>query len=263
MMAGPPPSSRAKDLDHPRAHPSIPRGRRVYAIGDIHGRFDLLEALHDAIVEDATSAIDLRKTLIHLGDYIDRGPDSFDVVDRLANLSLAGFKIINLVGNHEDFLIRFLQESTAVSPLLDLWRNNGCTETFLSYGIDIRDPDQFPSENIAELARQRLKDAIPKAHMEFYKNLKLRCTVGDYLFVHAGVNPDIPLNQQKKTDLIWIRNRFLNHTKPFDKIIVHGHSISNKPEVLDNRIGIDTGAYFSNKLTCLVLEGEDRHFIEV
>jgi serine/threonine protein phosphatase 1 len=245
---------------HPQ--PRIPRGRRIYAIGDIHGRLDLLELLHDAILEDAQTATGKRKTLIHLGDYIDRGPDSFGVVDRLSEFTNDDFDVINLKGNHEDFLIRFVQNESKLAPLLDVWRNNGCIETLLSYGIDIRDPGEQSPDEEARHIRNLLSDAIPKSHMAFYRNLKLRHTIGDYLFVHAGINPDLPMNRQTKTDLIWIRNRFLSHAGPFEKVIVHGHSISNTPEVLDHRIGIDTGAYFSNRLTCLVLEDNERHFIE-
>jgi serine/threonine protein phosphatase 1 len=243
-------------------NPQITPSARVYAIGDIHGRLDLLENLHYSILEDAQSSPGLKKVLIHLGDYIDRGPDSFGVVDSLAQFSPQGFKVINLKGNHEDFLLRFLGEKKGPSPLLDVWRDNGCLETFLSYGIDIRDPEDRAPDEEADFIRQRFTKAIPDSHMKFFNNLKLRQTIGDYLFVHAGINPANPIQQQKKNDLIWIRDRFLNHPGPFDKVVVHGHTISKSPELFDHRIGIDTGAYYSNHLTCLVLEGKDRYFLE-
>lgn len=243
-------------------NPQITPRARVYAIGDIHGRLDLLENLHYSILEDAQSASGLKKVLIHLGDYIDRGPDSFGVVDSLAQFFPQGFEVINLKGNHEDFLLRFLGEKKGPSPLLDVWRDNGCLETFLSYGIDIRDSkDRAPDEE-ADFIRQQFTKAIPDSHIKFFNSLKLRQTIGDYLFVHAGINPANPIQQQKKNDLIWIRDRFLNHPGPFDKVVVHGHTISKSPELFDHRIGIDTGAYYSNHLTCLVLEGKDRYFLE-
>ncbi|MDB4173086.1 metallophosphoesterase [bacterium] len=242
--------------------PHIPHGTRVYAVGDIHGRLDLLEILHQSILDDAKSAPGHKNVLIHLGDYIDRGPDSFGVVDSLAEFSPHNVEVINLKGNHEDFLLRFLGEKKGPSPLLDVWRDNGCLETFLSYGIDIRDPkDRTPDEQAAFI-RQQFAEAVPDSHMRFYKGLRLRQTIGDYLFVHAGINPANPIQHQKKNDLIWIRGRFLNHSGPFDKVVVHGHTISKSPEVLDHRIGIDTGAYYSHRLTCLVLEGNDRYFLE-
>ena len=243
-------------------NPHVTHDTRVYAIGDIHGRLDLLEVLHHSILEDARSAPNLKKILIHLGDYIDRGPDSFGVVDRLIQFSPQNFDIINLKGNHEDFLLSFLAETKGPSPLLDVWRDNGCLKTFLSYGVDIRDPKNRTPDEEADFIRRQFSEAIPVSHMNFFKSLKLRQTIGDYLFVHAGINPANSLQQQKKSDLIWIRDRFLNHPGPFNKVVVHGHSISKSPEVLDYRIGIDTGAYYSNRLTCLVLEGKDRYFLE-
>jgi len=240
--------------------PRVPRGTRVYAVGDIHGRLDLLEILHHAILEDAQTADGLKKILIHLGDYIDRGPDSFGVVERLIRAPLEGFVSINLKGNHEDFLLRFLKEKKMQSSLLDAWYMNGCAETLLNYGIDIHGRTDWNLE--ADTIREKLAEAVPESHKKFFKSLKLRHTIGDYLFVHAGINPEIPLSRQKNGDLLWIRDRFLNHPGPFGKIVVHGHTIFARPEVHDHRIGIDTGAYYSNHLTCLVLEGEDRHFLE-
>jgi serine/threonine protein phosphatase 1 len=187
-------------------NPQITPRARVYAIGDIHGRLDLLENLHYSILEDAQSAPGLKKVLIHLGDYIDRGPDSFGVVDSLAQFFPQGFEVINLKGNHEDFLLRFLGEKKGPSPLLDVWRDNGCLETFLSYGIDIRDPEDRTPDEEADFIRQQFTKAIPDSHMKFFNSLKLRQTIGDYLFVHAGINPANPIQQQKKNDLIWIQD---------------------------------------------------------
>ena len=240
----------------------VPRGVRIYAIGDIHGRLDLLEIIHHAILKDAKSASGMKKILIHLGDYIDRGPDSFGVVERLIHTTLDGFEIINLMGNHEDFLLNFLKEKKGQPSLLDSWQANGCMETFLSYDFDINKLENHPPDVKTEVVRQQFATRMPNAHLKFLKKLKLRHTIGDYLFVHAGINPDIALHRQKHDDLLWIRDRFIEHPGPFGKVIVHGHTIFEKPEVLDHRIGIDTGAYYSGHLTCLVLEGTDQHFLE-
>ncbi len=237
----------------------VPGGTRVYAVGDIHGRIDLLDDLHRLIVSDSRNSPGQKLVLIHLGDYVDRGPHSFEVVDKLTNLSFDQFEITNLKGNHEDFLLRFLEEDTGQSSILDVWILNGGEETLLSYGVDIKIRAESTLE--ADDVREKLSNAVPKSHMDFFRNLSIRRTIGDYLFVHAGVRPDIPLNRQRNGDLLWIRDEFLSHTGPFEKVVVHGHTIFSIPENQDYRIGIDTGAYYSNRLTCLVLEGDTRRFL--
>ena len=238
----------------------VPRGTRVYVIGDIHGCLDLLDQLHKMVQADAAAHPAKRNVLIHLGDYVDRGPDSFGVVERLITLSFGGFETINLKGNHEDFLLRFLSEESAESSVLDVWYMNGCAETLLSYGIDIHGRTDWNIE--ADTIREQFRKAIPHSHIDFYKTLNLRHIIGDYLFVHAGIQPDMPLDQQKEGDLLWIRDTFIMHPGPFAKVVVHGHTIFPAPDVRHHRIGIDTGAYYSGKLTCLVLEGNDQWLLQ-
>ncbi|MEQ8193242.1 MAG: metallophosphoesterase family protein [Rhodospirillales bacterium] len=244
--------------------PRVPRGTRVYAIGDIHGRLDLLDALHAAIGKDAEAAAEKsprarRRILIHLGDYVDRGPDSKGVIERLAGLDMPGFEVVNLKGNHEDFFVRFMAESSGHASTFDVWQANGAPETLKSYGIAVSSEPHEVEE--IDRIRRETREKVPAAHKRFLKNLVLRKTVGDYLFVHAGINPAFPLSRQRIGDLLWIRGRFLDHPGPFGKVIVHGHTIFSTPEVLDHRIGIDTGAYYSHRLTCLVLAGTERYFL--
>lgn len=245
--------------------PRVPRGTRVYAIGDIHGRLDLLDILHRAVLADyetarAKSPGVRRAILIHLGDYVDRGPESRGVVERIATLALPGFDIVNLKGNHEDFFIRFMAEKPGHSSTFEVWSLNGATETLRSYGIEVS-AEPHEVEDIDRIRRETIQK-VPPAHKRFLKNLVLRKTVGDYLFVHAGIDPESPLSRQKIGDLLWIRDRFLTNPGPFGKVVVHGHTIFSTPEVLDHRIGIDTGAYYSHRLTCLVLAGAERYFLQ-
>jgi serine/threonine protein phosphatase 1 len=247
----------------PGVPPKIPEGRRIYAIGDIHGRADLLSLLVDHIHADAAKQPEAEKVLVFLGDYVDRGADSFAVIETLAAGPAEGFATVCLKGNHEDFLLRFLNDTS----VHDAWMMNGGDATLESYGIGpARGPailDIFsPSRHIGSI-RERFVRALPVAHLKFLSSLKLRHQEGDYLFVHAGVRPGVPLDRQDEEDLIWIREEFLNSDARFGKIIVHGHSISlsYKAEVRANRIGIDTGAYVSGRLTCLVLEGDSHRFI--
>jgi serine/threonine protein phosphatase 1 len=234
---------------------TVPEGRRVYAIGDIHGRRDLLTKLHRAIAADAQDAASLEKICIYIGDYVDRGDESRGVIDLLMSAPLPGFRTVHLLGNHEDIMLRFL-EDPAVAPR---WIVNGGDATLYSYGVDWRGHTQADD---LEALRLAFRSAVPAIHLKFLRTLPLSHIEGDYLFVHAGIRPGRDLALQDPADLIWIREEFLSSTTDHGRVVVHGHSISPQPEVRDNRIGIDTGAFATGKLTCLVLEGATRRFLQ-
>ncbi len=236
---------------------TVPAGSRVYAIGDIHGRLDLLARLHDLISADAAAASAQRKVVVYLGDYVDRGPDTRGVVDLLMRKPLAGFEHIHLLGNHEDYLLQFL-ENPAVGPH---WCSFGGIETLVSYGV--RPPSPFLVRAAEyETARQALAERIPPAHVEFMRDLRLTHQEGDYFFAHAGVKPGVALASQQAKDLLWIRDEFLDNDDDFGACVVHGHTIVEAPEERPNRIGIDTGAFATGRLTALVLDGTARRFIQ-
>ena len=226
---------------------------RVYAIGDIHGRLDLLDALACEVKADLEHGLSKDAVSIFLGDYIDRGPDSAGVVERLM---IGDFptRIVALRGNHEAELLRFLEDDT----ILEEWRRFGGLETLTSYGVDVEAVLRGQGYKTAQAA---LKRNLPLNHLKFLERTPLSCEVGDYFFCHAGVRPNVPLDRQDERDLLWIREEFTNHRNPFGKIIVHGHTPTPEPEILANRIGVDTGAYATGRLTCLILEGQDRRFI--
>lgn len=236
----------------------VPDGTRVYAVGDVHGRADLLARLLERIEADARDAADLRKVVVFLGDYVDRGPDSRAVVERLmagppGTGPLAGAEWVCLKGNHEEYMVRFLTEIAVGAA----WCLSGGLATVRSYAGEQADA---VATDYAAL-QWALSRSLPPAHLRFLSRLKLAHVEGDYLFVHAGIRPGVPLDQQDPTDLLWIRDDFLYETQPMDKMVVHGHTPSTLPEIRPNRIGIDTGAYRSGQLTALVLEGADRRFI--
>jgi serine/threonine protein phosphatase 1 len=233
---------------------SIPAGMRVYVIGDIHGCVDLLSDLHERIVEDARSSRS-EKRIIYLGDYIDRGLSSREVMETLLAGAPAGMKATHLLGNHEAMLLEFLRDSS-IGPE---WIAYGGLATLLSYGVE-RNKERGTAEEMLCLQRD-LNEKLPTNHKRFLENLSEQLVIGDYFFAHAGVRPGIPLDQQKVADLIWIREEFLRSEDFHGKIIVHGHSYKTEPEVRPNRIGIDTGAYATGLLTCLVLEGASRRFL--
>ena len=227
----------------------LPPGIRVYAIGDIHGRLDLLTALG----EDCLHLPSLEPIAVFLGDYIDRGPDSAGVIEKLANGDFP-VPIVALRGNHEATLLRFLEDETA----LDEWRLYGGLETLVSYGIDVKNVMRGAEYAAAQAA---LREALPPKHLSFFKESKLSWSAGDYFFCHAGIRPNIALARQQEHDLLWIRQEFNDYQGPHEKIIVHGHTPVVEPEVLPNRINLDTGAYATGILTCLALEGRERKFI--
>ena len=239
-----------------QTNPAVPDGRRIYVIGDIHGRVDLVSKLHDLIRMDAAPVSDeISKTLIYLGDYVDRGLDSKAVIDLLLGSSMGSFETVHLKGNHEDALLRFLADESYGND----WFAIGGDATAISYGVRV--PGALSSAKRREHIWRELRAQIPQGHLDFLTELALSHSVGDYFFAHAGVRPGIPLSQQLPQDLMWIRKDFLESSQNHGKVVVHGHSLFRKPESLPHRIGIDTGAFATNVLTCLVLEGTSRRFL--
>jgi serine/threonine protein phosphatase 1 len=236
-----------------RVLPTVPEGTRVYAVGDIHGRMDLLLRLKQLVHEDAYARQAPRNVVIYVGDYIDRGESSAQVIDCLLDEPLPGFESVHLLGNHEASLVQFLSD-IQVGPA---WLAYGGNATLMSYGI-------APPRSDRDLVRVQgeLRTALPARHLDFMRALKLTHVEGDYFFTHAGVRPGVTLAAQEPQDLLWIRDVFLSSTADFGKIVVHGHSITDAPDVRRNRIGIDTGAFASGKLTCLVLQGQDLAFLQ-
>ena len=243
-----------RKLDPTRAR--VPDGSVVYAIGDVHGCTEQLDALHEAIVDDASKRAATRRVLVWLGDYVDRGPDSRGVIDRLLSPP-AGFDAFALKGNHEQFLLDFLIDPS-IGPH---WMMNGGAETLASYNIPIMDGCYFRADRWDALSRA-LRDALPPAHRRLLDRLRPSHREGDYLFVHAGIRPGTPLDEQALDDLLWIRGEFLFSEADHGAIVVHGHTISDEPQIRPNRIGIDTGSFFSDRLTALVLEGDTRHMLQ-
>jgi len=233
--------------------PSVPAGARVYAVGDIHGRYDLLQQLLALIDADAGPA-QSSNTLIFLGDYIDRGPQSREVVELLQSLTKPDWEIIALRGNHEQMALAFCEDAGVYRT----WRDYGGGPTLASYGV--RPPAFDNAEEFAK-AREAFVARLPPAHRDFFNALPYSHTIGDYLFVHAGIRPDVPIDRQSPQDMMWIRQEFLWSGRVSEKIVVHGHSPSGSPAERKNRIGIDTGAYATGRLTALVLEGETRRFL--
>jgi len=231
---------------------TLPPGQRAYAIGDIHGCIDQLEALHQAIAEDLAQRPAAEAVLVHLGDYVDRGADSAAVVARLAaGPPIPGLRTVNLMGNHEHMMLDALSSGQAEAA--ELWMANGGADTLFSWGV----PRQVKQ---AEWARR-----IPRPHLLFLRDLALAHRQGPYLFVHAGIRPGVRLSQQARQDLLWIREPFLSAKGELagepGMVVVHGHTPGREPVVRPNRIGIDTGAVMGGVLTCVVLEADRLGFL--
>jgi serine/threonine protein phosphatase 1 len=236
--------------------PSTPDNTRLYAIGDVHGRDDLLGQLLEEIEADAMAHPDKRKILIFLGDYVDRGLQSRQVIDRLCRVKLSGFEAVFLKGNHELAMMQFLEDAQFGRT----WKYYGGLETLHAYGINDLTLSDDPLD--FEHARERLSAAIPVAHRHFLDTLSLSAEFGDYFFVHAGVRPGVPLSHQAEDDLLWIREEFLQSRASHGKIVVHGHTPSEDAVFRSNRIGIDTGAYMTGVLTCIILDGVSRQLLQ-
>ncbi len=233
-------------------------GELIYAVGDVHGRYDLLKELLALILEDWTARDpDRRPLLIFCGDYVDRGPDSAAVLEALVWLQQRGdIQARFLKGNHEAALMGFLANPTDCAG----WQRFGGVETLRSYGVEPPAPDDADA---CFRARDLLLHRMPTSHVYFLERLELMLVAGDYAFVHAGVQPGIDLKSQREEDLLWIREDFLGDAWPFEKVIVHGHSwTDDRPKILPHRIGIDTGAFATGVLTAVRLDGEEMGLLQ-
>jgi serine/threonine protein phosphatase 1 len=233
----------------------LPPDTRIYAIGDVHGHADKLLAMHQAVRADLKRNPVPKPTLIHLGDYLDRGPDSAGCLSQLApRPPIPGVPTINLMGNHEWMFLTALDRASP--EMVELWFYNGGGVTLESWGIPIRTPPT------------RWAELIPPCQLAFLRGLALHHVAGPYVFVHAGVRPGTALAHQSRTDLLWIREEFLEWDGPLlpeaaDSMVVHGHTPSYGPVVRPNRIGIDTNAGRGGPLTCVVLSGDEPRFLQV
>jgi serine/threonine protein phosphatase 1 len=238
----------------PSSKPHIPRGYRAYAVGDVHGRLDLLDDLLDQIESDMKAGDRRKHVLVFLGDLIDRGPSSRQVVERLRSYRPHGVRIVCLAGNHEEVLLRLLAGERG---LLADWLRFGGEECMASYGVE----GDLLRRSTEREALEMIKAAIPVEHQQFIAAFHDTLRFGDYLFVHAGIRPNVDLSLQSQSDLRWIRHPFLDDHGDHGFVVVHGHTIS--PDVVSraNRIGIDTGAYRTGVLTAAVLEDDRRRFL--
>jgi serine/threonine protein phosphatase 1 len=225
---------------------TLPDGIRIYAIGDIHGRSDLLQNRLTQIEADCEAHPYPRSIIVFLGDYIDRGPASKQVIDLLIECKQKTESIF-LKGNHETFEQRFLNDPNT----LDEWRSCGGLETLVSYGLN---PPLNPDATERTKLAHELADAMGEEHLEFIKSLELSFCCGDFLFVHAGIRPGIPLHKQKEDDLLWIRDEFLTYARPFEKFVVHGHTPVRALDIRNNRANLDTGAFATGHLACVAIE---------
>ena len=231
----------------------MPSGQRVYAVGDIHGRLDLFEALVAAIEADDVARAPAETLIVLLGDLVDRGADSKGVIEFARELQQRR-PVRILAGNHEEMFLRSLSDIETFRHFI----RHGGRETLLSYGIN---HGQFQAASMEE-AQQLASEAVPADHLAFLESFEDMIQLGDYLFVHAGIDPRVPLDQQRRRDLRWIREPFLSHDGSHGVVVVHGHTICDEPEDCGNRIGIDTGAFMSGRLTALILEGTARCYLE-
>ena len=242
---------RNEKADEPRP----PDDTVVYTVGDIHGCLTLLLSLQRQIADDMARRDASRRVVVYLGDYIDRGPDSRGVIEHLARNPLPGCESVHLMGNHDRWLLDFLEDPDCGQP----WLMNGARATFASYGVA-----NVPGENLnvrLHGLRDRLAEALPAHHRVFFEGLRYAHAEGDYFFAHAGVRPEVPLEEQDPQDLLWIREDFLYSDEDLGKVVVHGHTPVHTPEEHPNRIAVDTGAFMSGRLTAVALEGAKRRFL--
>ena len=240
----------------PDTPPSVPHGVTVWAVGDIHGRLDLLDALIERLTQDA-ARFEGEKVVIFLGDYVDRGPESRGVVQRLASLEIEGVSLRFLRGNHEETMLAFLDDPTVGAR----WCEYGGDATLKSYGLS--HPALRHRDSAWRQAADELRHKLTPRETAFLEGLEMSVTIGDYFFVHAGARPGTPLADQTPHDLLWIRRSFLDSEDRFDKLVVHGHTPTVEVYEDHRRIGLDTKAYASGRLTALRLQGADREIIQV
>jgi serine/threonine protein phosphatase 1 len=230
-----------------KAPASLPPGRRIYAIGDIHGCARQLTNLHDRIAQDLAARPIASALLLHIGDYVDRGADTAGVIERLVDgCPIPGMEMVNLMGNHESTMLDALSGERAAGTD---WLFAGGKAALQSYGIDPDGP------------RDQWAEKIPQSHQDFLRNLQLMHQEGGYAFIHAGVRPGIPLENQARDDLLRSRQPFLYSEADFGAVIIHGHTPVKAPVIRHNRIAIDTGAVFGGHLTCVVLESDTLGFL--
>ena len=237
-----------------------PQGMRLYAIGDIHGRLDLLEIMHRHIANElaADPAADWR--IVHLGDYVDRGPDSKGVLDFLIAARARDPRNVMLAGNHDVGFVDFMENPDPNG----LFMTFGGIETALSYGVNMQRKGFFKSaERAVQEGHAALLETVPASHLDALRALPRSFAAGDFFFCHAGIRPGIPLADQLEHDLIWIRGEFHAHAALYPKVIVHGHTPQAEAEVLPNRVNVDTGAFYTGALTALVVDGAEKRLISV
>jgi serine/threonine protein phosphatase 1 len=234
---------------------AMPAGERAYAIGDIHGRADLLDRLLAMIDADDAGRGAARTTLVFLGDLADRGPDSRGVVERLMALRASSRDCVFLMGNHEELLIRVWQGERASAGTFN---RAGGRETLMSYGVSGDDYDHWDLGGVTEATAR----VVPAGHIAFLKSFRDWHAMGDYLFVHAGIRPGVDIEDQDTTDLRWIRSDFTRSQEDHGRMVIHGHTITRDIDERPNRIGIDTGAFASGRLTAIGLEGTARWFLQ-
>lgn len=233
--------------------PQVPAGERYYVIGDIHGRCDLLDELIVAIEEDDQRLGEADTTVVLLGDLVDRGPESARVIETARQWGERR-KLRYIAGNHEEMFL----EAFTDKEMLRHFLKHGGKETVLSYGIKKKRYNELTMKEL----QSELHELVPKKHRKFLAAMEDIVVAGDYVFVHAGINPKHSLEDQKASDLRWIRDRFLKHRDPFSHVVVHGHTIFDDVEHTEFRIGIDTGAFRTGTLTALVLESDQRRIIK-
>lgn len=231
------------------------RGWRAYVVGDIHGRLDLLDRLLEKIEADISGSKGRKVLVVFVGDLIDRGPSSAQVVERLRTYTHPQVRTVFLLGNHEEVLLRIL---AGEAELITKWRWFGGNECLRSYGLDTDKLVGMSDEDALEVIR----NAVPKEHIEFLEGFDDSCRFGDYLFVHAGIRPGVEIDQQRQSDLRWIREPFLFDDTDHGFVVVHGHTIRPEVEIRPNRIGIDTGAYRTGVLTALAIDGNDSWLLD-
>ncbi len=229
----------------------IPIGERLYAIGDIHGRLDLLDMLLSQIAADNSKRSPARMTLIFLGDLPDRGPDSKGVIERLMEVQESGQACVFLTGNHEELMIRIAEGDRAIAPV---FHRAGGRETLISYGVSGDAYDAWDFDEVTDAAM----NVIPEAHVNFLKSFVDWHRVGDYVFIHAGLRPGFAIEDQDPQDLRWIKTDFTKSSADHGAMIIHGHTITDDVDDQPNRIGLDTGAYKSGVLTAMGFESDLR-----
>ncbi|MER9920646.1 MULTISPECIES: metallophosphoesterase family protein [unclassified Mesorhizobium] len=237
-----------------------PDGMRLYAIGDVHGRLDLLAAMHRRIESELEYKPTSDWRVIHLGDYVDRGPESKGVIDFLIEAQKRNPRHLMLAGNHDIGFLDFLDEPDPEG----LFIRYGGVQTAQSYGVDLAGhASWFGKAEALRRGHQALVNAVPQVHVDFLRSLQLSLISGDFFFCHAGVRPDVPLESQSPQDLVWIRDVFHNHPGLYPKVIVHGHTPVPEAEVMPNRVNVDTLAWQSGMLSALAVDGADKRILTV